>query len=654
MIAGGRYSTRSPRNFGTDLRMCGIAGLYAPCNEVDIPTLGRMAAAMSCRGPDDQGTEIRQSIGLVHRRLAVIDLDGGHQPIFNEDQTLAIVCNGEIYDYRRTRADLERRGHSFRTRSDSEVILHLYEESGELCLDQLHGMFAFAIADFRRGELFLARDRFGKKPLFYAEGDGRFAFASGPAALSCIPWVDTGIDRIAIHDFLEYQYIPRPRSIYCGVRKIPPGHWLRWTGKPSSAPRPMTFWQPDLLPGFSGTFDDAAAHTRSLLAAAVSRRLVAEVPLGAFLSGGMDSSIVCALAQNALQEAGEACLNTYSIGFPNPKYDERIHAEAVARHLGTKHHFLEVNPAEFANLPAIVASFEEPFADASMVPTWLLSRFTRREVTVALSGDGADELFGGYYRYRIMHLCQALAGTPRRLRRLVQRPLLALLPPKTEERTVLGRIRRLVELLDVDGLERYLRLISRFPEPLRHRLYADDMRDAVRGHDGSAFLADHMPEDGRLADRIMELDCRTYLPEDILVKVDRAAMAHALEVRSPFLDTAVAEFALSLPYDFKQRGTERKRVLKHACADLLPGSILARRKMGFGMPIAQWFRNEWHGPAGHILLSGVLDPYFRRDRLEWFLRQHRENRADHSYGLFALAVLALWLDRGQPDKGGRR
>ncbi len=631
--------------------MCGIAGIFDPHDCPDPERLRRLAAPMVCRGPDDEGLCCRGPLGLAHRRLAVIDLAGGHQPIFNEDESLAIVGNGEIYDFGDLRRDLEARGHRFRTGSDTEVALHLYEERGELCLDLLNGMFALAIADFARGELFLARDRFGQKPLFYAQAGGRFAFASGPAALATLPWVDTGIDPTAIHDYLEYQYIPQPRSIYYGIRKLPPGHWLRWRGFADSAKVgasetavPTPYWAPHLLPGFAGTLPEAAGEVRRLLLAAVRRRLVADVPLGAFLSGGMDSSIVAALAQQCLREAGAGVLNTYSIGFPVASYDERVHAERVARHLGTAHHFLEVKAEQFECLGEVVAAFEEPFADASMVPTYLLSQFARRQLTVALSGDGADELFGGYHRYRLMHLSRWLAICPRTVRQAARRLLGRLLPAAPEERSLAGHLRRLLALFETDELPRYLALTSRFPAALRRHLYTDGMAAATAGQASDAFLAEHWPASGALADRLLELDCRTYLPEDILVKVDRASMAHALEVRSPFLDVQLAEFALSLPYSFKQARGVRKRLLRQAFADCLPADILARPKMGFALPVGQWLREGWRQPARELLLSGRLGDYFRPDRLEWLLDQHHRRQADYGQPLFALLVLALWLD----------
>lgn len=627
--------------------MCGIAGLIDPLTPPEENDLHRMASTMIHRGPDAAGYFLQGPVGLAHRRLSIIDLTGGRQPIFNEDKSLALVCNGEIYDFRKLRQELEAKGHLFSTGSDSEVILHLFEDLGEFCLDKLNGMFAFAIVRFADHSVFLARDRFGQKPLFFSESAGRFAFASGPAALTRLPWVNNDLDPTAIHDFLEYQYIPRPRTIFRGVRKLSPGHWLRWTapaGGQSSHSESQPYWSPDLLPGYQGDCHEAANAIRGELAAAVERRLVADVPLGAFLSGGMDSSIICALASDFLKKTGAEPLKTFSIGFPVTTYDERNYAKTVAGHLGTDHHFMEVNPADFSVLEHVVSTFEEPFGDASMLPTWLLAQFTRRHVTVALSGDGADELFGGYDRYRAVRLCERLRLAPRGLRTGLRKAILALLPAHIEERTRLGKLRRFVELMDLDGVTRYLTLLSRFPQPLRQSLYTDTMRDALGDYDGKGFLTDHCPHDGTQVDRIMELDCRTYLPEDILVKVDRATMGHSLETRSPFLDHRVAEIALSLPHSYKLQGKKGKQILRRAFQDALPSAIFNRPKMGFGLPVANWLRHAWEQPVKNVVLSGTLDDYVRRERLEWLLNEHISGQADYSYPLFSLTVLGLWLN----------
>ncbi len=617
--------------------MCGIAGIIDPLRPPTAALLRGMGTPLVPRGPDDEGMLIRDGLGLIHRRLSIIDLAGGHQPILNEDESLAIICNGEVYDFQALRGQLEGRGHRFRTHSDSEVILHLYEEKGPACVGELNGMFAFVIAHLSGGRLFFARDRFGQKPFFYAMRDGRFAFSSGPASFKALDWVNRDLDPTAIHDYLEYQCIPCPRSIYKGVKKLQPGHFGVWDkGQLTLA----SYWQPNLTASFQGTYAEAVGAVRETLARAVKRRLVADVPLGTFLSGGMDSSLISALAV----QQGIDKLSTFSIGFPDKKYDERHYAQQVADHLGTNHHFLEVRPGDFDHLATVVGYYEEPFSDASMLPTALLSAFTRRHVTVALSGDAADELFGGYYRYRVVHYLRLLAVAPAALRSTVKGLLLAMLPPKVEERTFWGRIRRLVELSDLDALEQYLQLISRFPDTLRRTVYSDEMNTALRDYRGIGVLESHFRDRGHLVNAIMELDCRTYLPDDILVKVDRASMAHALEVRSPFLDPNVAELALSLPYHFKQSGQRRKKILHDAFGSLLPPGIFSRPKMGFGLPVARWLRQEWEAPAKELLLDGkLIQTLFRRDKLEQMFNVHLACQADYSYPLFALIVLELWL-----------
>ncbi len=629
--------------------MCGIAGLIDLENGARREWLEAMAATLARRGPDDSGFLESGAAGLAHRRLSVIDLGTGRQPIFNEDRSLAIVCNGELYDFHGWRATLEGLGHRFATSSDSEVLLHLYEEMGPAFLPKVNGMFALAILHLRENRIFLARDRFGKKPLFYCAPDSRhFAFASGPAALAALPWMPRGLDLAAIHDFLEYECVPAPGSVYRAVRKLPPHHWALWE---NGALRMESWWEPRVEPAGDGmAYADAVAETRRLMTGAVRRRLVADVPLGVFLSGGMDSSITAALAQR-LQPEGRR-IKSFSIGFPEKAYDERAHAAAVAAHLGTDHRFLEVHPENFARLPDVVSAFEEPFADASMLPTSLLAEFTRREVTVALSGDGADELFGGYERYRVMHRLHRFDGLPRGLRAAAARPLLALLPPKLDERTASARLRRVAELLGTDGLERYRRLLSRAPESLRRRIYGPAMRGIAEQAGNLEVLARHFRPHAEIADALMETDLSVYLPDDIPVKVDRASMAFALEVRSPFLDRDVAEFALRLPYDWKQKGAVRKRILRDAFADLLPAEIFARPKMGFAVPLARWFRNEWRAraeellPAGRAVELGIFDG----PALRALLAEHCAPRADHSHLLFSILVLELWL-RGRPAAG---
>ena len=613
--------------------MCGIAGIIDLRSSPSKDQLMAMSLSLAKRGPDDLGILAQGSVGLVHRRLSIIDLAGGHQPIYNEDRSLAIVCNGEIYDFCELRKELEGRGHRFTTQSDTEIILHLYEDEGPACLERLNGMFALAIAHLDSGELFLARDRFGQKPLFFAESAARIAFGSGPKALATLPWVDDSLDIGAIHDYLEYLYLPCPRSVFRGVRKLPPGHYATWK---DGRLRQHRYWQPHFREGFSGDYADAQAAVSESLAAAVKRRMVADVPVGLFLSGGLDSSIVTALA------AAEGPVKSFSIGFPETAYDERIHAAAVAEHLGTEHHFLEVQPKDFSLLEAAVDFYEEPFSDSSLLPTCLLSRFTREHVTVALGGDGADELFGGYYRFRVAHLMRHLDHLPRALRSGIRNLVLGALPAEREERSLVGKLRRVVGLTDGDELARYRATLSRLPEALRRQLYGPTMREAA----GEPVMRYRRHDHRLLVDALMEMDCATYLPDDILTKVDRASMAYGLEVRSPFLDRNVAELAASLPYAWKQQGRIRKRVLVGAFGPRLPAGIATRSKMGFGVPVAAWLRGPWQEPVRGHLLDGqlVAQGLFERKALAHLLDAHGSHQADHSYAIFSLLMLGMWLD----------
>lgn len=626
--------------------MCGIAGLYDPIDPPDEGRLAAMCASMERRGPDDFGCLCRGAVGLGHRRLSIIDLDGGRQPILNEDETLAVICNGEIYDHQRHIDELRAHGHTFRTRSDTEVLLHLYEEHGPDLLPRINGMFAFAIVHLDSGQIFLARDRLGQKPLFFAYTNQRFAFASGPAALAALPWVDLGLDTRSLDAYCEFQCIPAPRTIYRGVHKLAPGHRAFWTTGHLAHER---YFSPEVGQEPVGDYRETCNELRKRLNAAVRRRLVADVPLGFFLSGGLDSSLICALAK----QFHKGPMHTFSIGFPDPRYDERKFAQLVADDLDTEHHFLQVNPENFDHLQRIVTDFEEPFADSSMLPTWLLSEFTRQHVTVALSGDGADELFGGYYRYRVMHLYERLNRLPMGLRRSLRGAMLKVLPRHTDERTISGRLRRLANVLDVEGLARYRRLVSRYPRELKEETYGRRMRDELDSGDTlvEVELAVNLHE-AALVDKVVEHDLRCYLPDDILVKVDRASMGHSLEVRSPFLDPGVVELALGLPYDWKQRGARRKVILAETFGDVLPDVVYRRPKMGFGVPVHAWLRGSWARPARELLLDGQLQgqSLMQRQGLEAMLDRHVAGRADHSYALFALLMLELWL-RGQP--GGK-
>lgn len=616
--------------------MCGIAGIIDHYTAPSDSLLRAMGEPLARRGPDSEGVLVRGDCGLVHRRLAVIDPAGGQQPLLNEDESLALICNGEIYDYADWRDELKARGHRFRTGSDNEVILHLYEEKGAECVSLLNGMFAFAIFDLRAGDVFIARDQFGQKPLFYATDPGRIAVASGTRSLLKLPWVEDGLDCEAVHDYLEFQYVPAPKSIYRGIKKLLPQQYAFWNGSELK----FSTYSPRIgSESHSRRFADSARLLRERFSAAVQRRMVADVPVGLFLSGGIDSGLVCAAAQRLALEP----VQTFSIGFPVREYDESPEAARVAEYLGTEHHALEVDPADFAHLRELVAEFEEPFCDASMLPMSLVSRFAGESVTVALSGDGADELFGGYDRYRVMRLLQWWSTMPKGLRRKIRRALENLVPPSPHERTRLGKLRRTIALLDQEGASAYRALLSRFSVAERRTLYGPAMSDV----DGSRMLDQDCLQwsGGDWAAAAMQSDVVLYLPNDILVKVDRASMAHGLEVRSPFLDPDLAGLAQTLPQKWKVRHGHGKHILRKAFRGYLPAATFKRGKMGFGVPLAHWLRDDWQGflrellPRGKAVQSGL----FESRGVENMINRHCVEGQDNSYPLFAILVLELWL-----------
>ncbi len=630
-------------NHRARVTMCGIAGIFrTDGGPVSATALQQMAAAMVHRGPDAGGTWVGHGAGLAHRRLAIIDIAGGNQPMANEDGTVQVVFNGEIYNFPELRRRLEARGHVFRSSSDTEVLVHLYEEHGPDMPAELNGMFAFAVVDVSRRRLLLARDRLGQKPLHYFFRKGRLTFASELYALSRAAAFPRDIRSQSIHDYLTLQYVPGPHTVYQGVLSLPPGSLLLCSAD-APEPRVREFWRLDFQSKTTECFSDCAVRLRELLRDAVRRRLMSDVPLGAFLSGGIDSTITVGL----MTEAAERPIETFSIGFPEPKYDERRFARTAAERFATRHHVRVVNPRDFGVVRRLVRHFGGPFSDASMLPTFLLAGFTREHVTVALSGDGADELFGGYYRYVVMQWTRLYDLLPAALRRPAVTALLRAVPRRTEERTFAGRLRRVLELGAARTFpRRYLDLVSRFPETLKQGVYGPVLSEVDLEPSCAVMDAAFAAAGSRHpAERVSEVDVHTYLPGDILQKVDITSMATSLEVRSPFLDHRVAEFAAALPWQFKQGRGQRKRILRAACADLLPPSVARRPKMGFGVPLARWFRGEWERPLREVL----LDPgtrkrgFFRPEAVETLIREHCELRADHSYALWALLVLELWF-----------
>jgi asparagine synthase (glutamine-hydrolysing) len=632
--------------------MCGITGgiWSEPRLAIDAQTLGRMTGVLRHRGPDDEGFHSSDlvlrpgraslpGVALGHRRLAVIDVAGSRQPLANEDRTVWVVFNGEIYNFPSLRRRLEGRGHRFRTEGDTETLVHLYEDEGPDMVALLEGMFAFALWDAERGLLLLARDRLGEKPLVYRQEPGRLLFASELKSLMQAPGVPRDIDPQALDEYLTYQYVPHPRTIWQGICKLPPGHLAIYRDDRLEV-RP--YWQPDfrreerLPPG------EYAARLRELLTAAVEARLVSDVPLGAFLSGGVDSTIIVGL----MRQLRSGPFRTFSIGFPVAEFDETHFARLAARRFQTIHEEFCVQPLAMEVLPRLVWSFDEPFADSSALPTWYLAELTRRQVTVALTGDGGDELFAGYPRYRAVWLADRLDRWPAAFRWLAAGSYWGRVPSSPRQKSRLRQWKRFAEGYAHRPPRRYLEWISIFGEARRAWLYREEHVARLPNADPLEFLTRALSRSGgRDAVTAVSLaDVLTYLPCDLMAKVDTAAMAFGLECRPPFLDHRVVELAARMPASEKFRWGRGKRILHEAFSDLLPLPIRRRGKMGFGVPLAHWFRRELRDFARDVLFDPQTQSrgFFRPDAVRQLFDDHVSGRADHSPRLWSLLVLELW------------
>jgi asparagine synthase (glutamine-hydrolysing) len=608
-----------------------------------------MTDVLAHRGPDDQGAytadlhfgparEVVPGVALGYRRLAIIDRAGGQQPLANEDGSVQLVFNGEIYNYRDLRRRLEGSGHRFRTRTDGETIVHLYEDEGTGAFVHLRGMFALALWDARKRQLVLARDRLGKKPLVYREEPGRLAFASELKALMEIPGAARDIDPAALDEYLTYGYVPHPGSIFRGVRKLPPATVAVWREGRLTVER---YWSPDLHREDSRPLAEQAAQLADALREAVRLRLESEVPLGAFLSGGVDSAVVVAL----MRELSAERVKTFTLGFPFPEYDETAAAAAVAKHLGTEHCELRVEPQAVELLPKLAWHFDEPLADSSAIPTYLVSQLARQHVTVALTGDGGDELFGGYVRHRAALWGARFDRLPRWCRwALTAGPWQSLPGGRLKSRR--ERLKRFVRGLKLPAGRRYLAWVGLFDEAQRAALYTDDFLAALPESDPFDFLRHGLARaDGRDPATAAGLtDLVTYLPCDLLAKVDTASMAVGLECRCPLLDHHVVELAAALPWSAKARGRQRKVILREAFGHLLPAGVWRRRKSGFGVPLDHWFRGELAGLARELLLDASTRAagYFRPEAIERLLNDHSTGRTDHSNRLWALLFFETW------------
>lgn len=623
--------------------MCGIVGIVRnDSSGVDQALIQRMCAAIRHRGPDDDGFYFSGPVGLGMRRLSIIDVEGGQQPIHNQDRTAWIVFNGEIYNYRELREKLEKLGHKFYTNSDTEAIIHAYDQYGADCPTHLRGMFAFAIWDERSQELFLARDRVGKKPLLYADLNGQFAFGSEFSALLLHPDIGRDIDTEAIDYYLSFMCVPAPLTAYRAIRKLEPGHSLRWK---KGEIRIEKYWQPDFSKKLVIGEQEAGEQAIHLLRDAVKVRLMSEVPLGAFLSGGIDSSAVVAL----MSEVSSAPVKTFSIGFEEQDFSELHHARRVAEHVGTEHHEFIVRPDALDVLPTLVEHYGEPFADSSAIPTYYVARETRKHVTVALNGDGGDESFAGYERYAAMQLAERYRKVPEIMRESVIKQLVGLLPSSELRRGRVRDVKRFLESASLGPVERYLQWMSVLSRKKKAELYTAEMLNETRNFDSARWLSPWFARanGAGVVDASLLADTMTYLPNDLLVKVDIASMAVSLEARSPFLDHHVVEFAASLPENLKLRGLTTKYLLKRVLKKLVPVENLNRRKMGFGVPIGHWFRGRMQKFLAEVLLSekALSRGLFRRKAVRRMYELHTRGEHDYAPQLWTLLMLELWFQR---------
>lgn len=639
--------------------MCGITGLFDTRGQrpIDRDALQRMNDSQLHRGPDEGSLYVEPGVGFGHRRLSIIDIATGQQPLFNADKTVAIVFNGEIYNYQSLMAELQGLGYAFHTKSDTECIVHAWEEWGERCVDRLRGMFAFAIWDRKQQAFFIARDRLGVKPMFYAQlDDGMMLFGSELKSLlaydSAGSRLKRDLDPLAVEEYFALGYVAEPRTIFRQALKLPPAHTLLWRrGEPM--PQPKAYWDVRFTLDNPISADEACAELRHRLDESVKLRMIAEVPLGAFLSGGVDSSAVVATMAGISSEP----VNTCSIAFDDPQFNESEFAKIVADRYKTRHHVETVKSDDFDLIDTLARLYDEPYADSSAIPTYRVCQLARKRVTVALSGDGGDESFGGYRRYRL-HLMEERmrSAMPESLRR----PLFGLLGkvyPKADWAPRVFRAKTTFEGMARSSVEAYFHSVSILRGPMRDELFSPRFKAAIAGYNARQVFDDHASRAGTddpLA-LIQYLDLKTYLVGDINTKVDRASMAHSLEVREPLMDHPLVEWLATLPSSLKVRGQEGKYLLKKAMEPKLSDDILYRPKMGFAVPLARWFR----GPLKQRVRDAVLGPrlaetgWFNRDYLKRLVDDHQSGARDYSAPLWTLLMFEAFL-RNVVDEGADR
>ena len=601
-----------------------------------------MCERMKHRGPDSEGLWLDESVALGMRRLSIIDLHTGEQPVYSEDKSIVVVMNGELYNFREVRAELEKRGHKFDTQTDTEILPHLYEEYGDAMLEHINGMFAFALWDKHKKKLLIARDRFGEKPLYYGVFDGKFIFASEPKVLLEHPSVNPEINTDALRQYLSFDYVPAPLSIYRGISKLPAAHILTLVNGEVKTRR---YWNLSFHKnGNTPTIESAAKELREIISDAVRMRLVSDVPLGILLSGGVDSSTVAAFAA---QHAAEK-IKTFSIGFEEDSFDESKFARAVAGHLQTEHYEEKLSVEKAADLISEIGKWlDEPMSDGSLIPTFLLSRFVRKYVTVALGGDGGDEIFAGYPMYFGHKMARVYDSIPRFLRSGLIEPIVNNLPVSTSNLSFDYKAKRFVAASKYDLVTRHHSWFGSFSIDAQNDLLSKDVlanssSDIYKGAKDLLKITDAVSE----IEQMQFLDMNFYMAEDILTKVDRASMAVSLEVRAPFLDPRVAQYAASLPLEYKLKGSKGKYILKKAVEDLLPKEILKRPKKGFGIPIAEWLKGRLNPLLHDLLAPGRLknQGLFDADFVQKLIKEHETGAASHHKQLWTLLVFQLWFD----------
>jgi asparagine synthase (glutamine-hydrolysing) len=625
--------------------MCGITGLFDTRGRRDFnrALLQRMNDSQAHRGPDGEGLHLEPGAGLGHRRLAIIDLATGQQPLYNEDGSVVVVFNGEIYNYRELIPELQALGHVFHTRSDTEVIVHAWEAWGERCVDRFRGMFAFALYDRNRETLFLARDRLGVKPLYYGLlADGTLVFGSELKSLLVHPGLGRDIDPCAVEDYFALGYVAEPRTIFAGTHKLPPAHYLK-IKRGQRLPDPVEYWDVRFTLTNNITTEDACHELNLRLEESIRLRMISEVPLGAFLSGGVDSSAVVATMARISSEP----VNTCSISFSDPAFDEARFAQQVAERYQTRHFVDRVESDDFDLIDQLALTYDEPYADSSAIPTYRVCQLARRHVTVALSGDGGDETFGGYRRYKLHLMEEKLrAAMPLSIRQ----PLFGALGrayPKADWAPRVFRAKSTFQSLARNSIQAYAHTMSLIREPLRSQMFTPAFRARLGGYSVTELFAQH----ARRADTddplalIQYVDLKTYLVGDINTKVDRASMAHSLEVREPLMDHLLVEWMATLPSGLKMRGQESKYLLKKAMEPLLPHEIMYRPKMGFSIPVARWFRGPLRQRLRETILDGLLleTGIFNAPVLRELVDSHQAGRRDNSSSLWTLVMFEAFL-----------